>query len=234
MKMWDEQMKAVLERAQGWQDVHDLLSAHGAVIKPRGAGLAIATLDGKVGIKASSLDRKLSFKSLTDRFGEYEPPKHREKRSKHYRPDARKKSETSVLYAEYQTTRQTNAEARTKGLRELRTEQYEYRLEVKDRYGQRRASVKANKEMDNRTKRSAYHELSQQRKRELACLKQGEEVQKEAIRERSPAITWDNYLVNRDASTTLVGSQHLQELGTRKNLDTAFGCHHVIEVFAII
>jgi hypothetical protein len=209
-----DRLKKVLNDGQRWQDLHDLLSEYGAVIKPRGAGLAIVTLNGKVGIKASSLDRKLSFKSLTDRFGEYEPPKHREKRGQHYRPDARKKSETSALYAEYQTTRQVNAEARTKALRELRTEQYEYRFEVKDRYGQRRASVKANKEMDNTTKRSAYHELSHQRKRELVCLKQGEEARKKAIREGSPAMTWDKYLANRAEQGN---TEALTALRRRKN-----------------
>ncbi len=66
-----DQLKEALQKAQGWQDIHELFTAYGAVIKPRGAGLAIATLDGKVGIKASSLDRRLSFKSLTDRFGAY-------------------------------------------------------------------------------------------------------------------------------------------------------------------
>jgi hypothetical protein len=197
-KSLGDRLKKVLNDGQGWQDLHNLLSEYGAVIKPRGAGLAIVTLDGKVGIKASTLDRKLSFKSLTDRFGEYEPPKLQQKqRSKHYRPDARKNSETSALYAEYQTVRQANAEARTKTLRELRAEYNKFQFEVKDRCGQRRASVKTNKEMDNRTKRSAYHDLSQQRKRELACLKQGEEVRKRAIREASPAMTWDKYLANR-------------------------------------
>jgi hypothetical protein len=192
-----DQLKEVLKDGQGWQAIHELLATHGAIIKPRGAGLAIVTMDGKVGIKASSFDRKLSLKSLTDRFGAYEPPILQEKRGKQYRPDARKQAETSTLYAEYQTMRQANYETRTKALNELRTERNEFRFELKDRYGQRRASVKANTQMDNRTKRSAYHELSQQRNRELAEFKQREEVRKRAVREGSPAMTWDEYLANR-------------------------------------
>lgn len=52
----DGQLKHVLREAKDWQDIHNLFTAHGAVIRPRGAGFAIATVDGTVGIKASSLD----------------------------------------------------------------------------------------------------------------------------------------------------------------------------------
>lgn len=192
-----DRLKQVLSDGQGWQDLHALFTEHGAIIKLRGAGLAIVTLDGKVGIKASSLDRKLSFKALTNRFGEYEPPNFQERERKQYRPDARKQSEASALYAEYQRERQANYDARTTTLRELRAEHNEHRGALKHRYGRRRASVKANRQMDNRTKRSAYHELSQQMKQELSNLKQRQELRKKTIRERSPAIAWEQYLADR-------------------------------------
>lgn len=191
-----DRLKKVLSDGQGWQDVHALFTEHGAIIKLRGAGLAIVTLDGKVGIKASSLDRKLSFKSLTDRFGEYEPPIFQERERKQYRTDARKQSEASALYAEYQRVRQANYDARTKGLRELRAEHNEHRGELKHRYGHRRASVKANTQMDNRTKRSAYHELSREMKKALADFKQHEELRRRTIWQKCPALTWDQYLTN--------------------------------------
>lgn len=69
-----ESLKQVQRNGQSWQDLHDLLAEHDLVIKPRGAGLVIATADGMNGVKASAVDRSLSFKSLTDRFGGYQPP----------------------------------------------------------------------------------------------------------------------------------------------------------------
>lgn len=190
-------IKDLLQEAQGWQDVHQILSEYGAVIKPRGAGLAIVTMDGTVGIKASSLDRKLSFKSLSDRFGDYEPPKLQNPPQQQYHRDGRKQAETSSLYADYQRSRQDNCQSRSQALEELRRERIEYSTKVGERYHQRRASVKSNTEMDNRTKRSAYHDLSQEMKKELAEFKRHEETRRRTIRQKFPALTWDQYLAKR-------------------------------------
>lgn len=192
-----DKISETLENAQHWQDVHALFSAHGAIIKPRGAGLAIVTMDGKTGIKGSSLDRKLSFKSLTDRLGEYEPPQFRSARSKQYRTDAAKLRASSGLFAEYQKTRLFNNEARSTALSELRRETTEQRSKMKERYRQRRQSVRANGALDNRTKRSAYQQLAAEMKRELSAQKQYEGAQRQAIRARFPALTWDSFMVYR-------------------------------------
>lgn len=204
-----EQMKATLERAHGWEDIHDLLSAHGAVIKPRGAGLTIATIDGRIGIKASSLDRKLSFKSLTDRFGEYLPPMRQQRPLRQYRLNQRKSIEASALFADYQRSRQTNYEARASAMAELRADFKDRRMKLNDRYRQRRDGVKRNTEMDNRTKRSAYHELSLERQKELAELKRREQELRHGIRGAAMAQSWSEYLTreaergNTEALTVL-------------------------------
>ncbi len=64
--------------------------------------MAIATVDSTVGIKASSLDRKLSFKSLTDRFGAYQPSQNHGKLFKQYQPGSHKPPGMNSLYAEFQ------------------------------------------------------------------------------------------------------------------------------------
>jgi hypothetical protein len=58
-----------------WQQFHAVVARFGAVIKQRGAGLIIAHRDNdRIRVKASAIDRSLSFKVLTDRWGQYEPP----------------------------------------------------------------------------------------------------------------------------------------------------------------
>jgi len=192
-----DRIKMVLQNAQSWQDVHKFLAEYGAVIKLRGAGLAIVTLDGTVGIKASSLSRKLSFKSLSDRFGEYEPPKLQNPPQQRYHFDERKQAEASSLYADYQRSRQDNCQSRSQSLEELRSERIEYRTKLSEQYRHRRASVKLNTKMDNRTKRSAYHDLSQEMRIELAEFKRHEESRRRTIRQTCPALTWDQYLAKR-------------------------------------
>lgn len=61
-----------------WQEFHRVVARYGATIKPRGAGLVIQHRDNpKIRVKASAIDRSLSFKALTDRWGSYEPPQQR-------------------------------------------------------------------------------------------------------------------------------------------------------------
>jgi hypothetical protein len=58
-----------------WQQFHAVVARFGAVIKPRGAGLVIAHRDNdRIRGKASAIDRSLSFKVLTNRWGLFEPP----------------------------------------------------------------------------------------------------------------------------------------------------------------
>lgn len=68
-------LKACRETGSSWQDMHNALDKHGLEIRLRGAGLVIGVQgDKKLSVKASSVDRSLSFKRLTDRWGDYVPP----------------------------------------------------------------------------------------------------------------------------------------------------------------
>jgi hypothetical protein len=226
------QVSETLKKARGWEDLHSVFAKYGAEIKPRGAGLAIATLDGKVGIKASSLDRQLSFKSLTERFGEYEPPKSNNKQlptvktwvnrvavdllkrqkqkqtrqdndpgvNKKYEVGARKLAGSQSLYAEYQATREGNYAARKRVLEESRKTHGEARSGIKERYQARRASVKANIELDRTTKRSAYQELSQEMKTDVAQLKMGEQKDRQMLLKHLPVGSWEEFLAKRAES----------------------------------
>jgi hypothetical protein len=60
-----------LEGAGNWQELHSALSRYGLGIKPRGNGLVVVNTTGKGAIKASTVDRSISKKCLTDRLGEY-------------------------------------------------------------------------------------------------------------------------------------------------------------------
>jgi len=167
------------------------------VIKPKGAGLVIATVDGTVGIKASSLNRKLSFKSLTDRFGTYKPSQSPGKLLERYQPGSHKLPGINPLYAEFQRLKEKSREERTQALNDLRSKYNEYRIELRDWYRQRRNSVKVNTNLDKKSKRTIYHELSRDMKIDFAELKQRERQQNKAIREQSRTQTWDQYLASR-------------------------------------
>src|SRR5579859_3618816 len=70
----DALVRGVAE-CSNWQEFHAIVARFGAVIKPRGAGLVIVHRDNdRIRVKPSSIDRSLSFKALTDRWGGYQPP----------------------------------------------------------------------------------------------------------------------------------------------------------------
>ncbi len=60
-----------IEKAQNWQDVHDVFGLFGLELKKSGNGLVIKNRKGKERIKASSLDRNLSHRKLTEIFGNF-------------------------------------------------------------------------------------------------------------------------------------------------------------------
>jgi hypothetical protein len=63
-----------LQSAVSWQDVHASMAMYGIVIKPQANGMAVVNIKGKEAIKASAIDRSLSKRRLTDRFGEFIAP----------------------------------------------------------------------------------------------------------------------------------------------------------------
>ncbi len=61
-----------IKQAKNWEEFHRVLYENGLRIKPRGNGLTISTLDGDVGVKASSVARELAKGKLEQRFGEFQ------------------------------------------------------------------------------------------------------------------------------------------------------------------
>ena len=63
---------AQVKQANSWEALHMVLYENGLSIKPRGNGLAISTIDGAIGVKASSVDRELSKGKLEQRLGSFQ------------------------------------------------------------------------------------------------------------------------------------------------------------------
>ena len=61
-----------IKQAKTWEQLHSALYENGLSIKPRGNGLAISTLDGEFGVKASSVARELAKGRLEQRLGEFQ------------------------------------------------------------------------------------------------------------------------------------------------------------------
>ncbi|WP_114104320.1 TraI/MobA(P) family conjugative relaxase [Thalassospira profundimaris] len=66
-----EEILEGLEKANTWQEAHEVLSGYDISIKLRGNGMVLMSPDGQA-MKASQLDRSCSKKMLEERFGVFE------------------------------------------------------------------------------------------------------------------------------------------------------------------
>lgn len=67
-------LMAALDQSSTWQDLHNGMAHFSLRLQPYGNGLVIADANGKHRVKASSVDRLLSMKSLEIRLGQFRPP----------------------------------------------------------------------------------------------------------------------------------------------------------------
>lgn len=74
-EMATQTLLAARDAGQGWRGLHDAAARFDLEIRPHGAGLVIGhRSEARLGLKASNVDRGLSFKALTDALGPFQPP----------------------------------------------------------------------------------------------------------------------------------------------------------------
>jgi Relaxase/Mobilisation nuclease domain/Large polyvalent protein-associated domain 7 len=195
-----EDLKKAAQEGESWQAVHNEFQKHGLTIKPRGAGLVIAIEDGTAAVKASSIDRSLSFKSLTVKLGPYEAPfqinvVQSEKNQTRYTPGPKEKdSQTQALYAEYQTSKQQAWQERN----ELKTRQMKdrqtFNAELKTWHQGERQSIQSSS-MTTKQKREAYSQLAEQKRQAWGEQRQKDNAFKQKLKETKTSLSWEGFLV---------------------------------------
>jgi hypothetical protein len=117
-------IQACLRSGTNWQDLHMALAGYGLEIRPRGAGLVLATADGAVMVRASRFSRALSMAALTKRWGAYTAPTGPRPpvKLRYERAPKRKSTSSASPWAEYQNQRQAVKAARALAFEQLRAD----------------------------------------------------------------------------------------------------------------
>lgn len=191
-------LTSVVQQGSGWQKLHDVLGEHGLEAKLRGAGLVLATKDGQLAVKASSVDRSLSLKSLTDRFGPYEPNtvQHQnvESTAEYKRVSQRRFGDTNALYAAYQMERQTTLNIRSEFKAFQTQERQAFTDNIKRWYHDEKAKIKASS--DNRQwKQERYRQLSRVKQERWQEFQAARNQARDTHYKAHPAHTWQQYLI---------------------------------------
>lgn len=211
-----DQLLEAKNQGGSWENVHAVLQEHGLFIQPRGAGLVITLADGSMAVKASSVDRGLSFKAMTDRLGDYRAPQVTQSLSQvegYQKQPRQTHPETGSLYQQYLKEKEASSYARKEALAQLRSESALTLHEIKAQYAERRESVKQNQKLTSRSKRSVYQDLSKAMKAAIAQKKQQDTTNRQQVQEQHPALTWDQWLVQKSEAGNV---QALSILRSRK------------------
>lgn len=122
-----EKIMVSLNKAQTWEDVHQTFAYYGLEIKQRANGLAIKNYKGKQCLKASTFDRQISYKKLTERFGSFAPPIGKRKAKDWYTKKPLQADFTSPLWQEFKANnvKANNVKAsRDEKLKEIKDKWY--------------------------------------------------------------------------------------------------------------
>jgi hypothetical protein len=177
---------------QGWQGLHRVASAYDIEIKPRGAGLVIGDRSGRLHVKASDVDRRLSIKALTELLGPYEPAG---EQARAERPQARytRPERTGPLYEAFKQEREAAIAARETAAEAMRQQQLAYRRQLKDWYRQRFREEKLSG-LSGALRRQSFQHLIAEQKQDRAQGLVREAEERRELRARHPIPSWQGYL----------------------------------------
>jgi hypothetical protein len=233
-----EQVKPALmdavQSGDSWEPLHLTLAEHGLLIKLRGAGLVITLADGSMGVKASSVDKALAFKSLTDRWGEYQPPIGLAKVQNQntadeippkvvYQKGPRQNDEAAKkLYEDFQSTKLAANQTRTQLKAQLNQEKVGFNQNLKTWHAQERLKIK-HASLSPQQKRAAYQQLAQARQVAWKNQREKEATQKKSVHSTHGVFTWEQFLIKQAEQGN---SKALELLRYRKarqaKMETAF------------
>jgi hypothetical protein len=204
-----------LAKAQSWQDAHALLARYDLEILPRGAGLIIKTRRGSTRVKASSIDRALSAKALTARFGAFVPPDPTRKLPRKQRSYRRQAVHTgddvNRLWAEYQQARQDAIGKRQTALAAIDERIRQRRQVIYDWYSERRDDINGYRGLTKLGKESEFNSLELEFVTDLAQLDQEVKSERSRTRRLNKPPSWTGFLRERSASGDPAARSALQK-----------------------
>jgi hypothetical protein len=220
-----EELLACIQNAQDWQTVHETLGQYGLEMKPKGAGLVIGIPEKSLYIKASSLSRKLSFKSLTEQLGAYvasSTPLMQDPAKPTYEQAPKQKHPAAqALYVQYQNDQKTCREERSERLLTLRSEEKQYMTELKRWYDRQYQRLRYEGFLTGADKRARHAQLARQRREDMANQRNRYAHNKQAIIEQTQTNTWTAFLIEQakvgnEKALSILRSQKSYQVNTEQ------------------
>lgn len=205
LRFMREKLRDKLKAATSWDSFHVELGRHELSARPRGDGLVIG--DGRVWVRASQVDRALSFGSLTKRFGPFRPS-HLDEPQKGAPPAGGRRRpqplhrhpSTQQLWERYQQLRQARTAERQLRLERLRAAHAQYAQELANWYQARRYYLRRYSVHFGRHKYLALRKLSEDKAKDFAERSQLERASRARIVSQTRIPSWQRWLIDQAQS----------------------------------
>jgi Relaxase/Mobilisation nuclease domain/Large polyvalent protein-associated domain 7 len=193
-----EQLIEAFETSKSWGEFHEKANELGLELKLRGAGLVIKAVGQEVAVKASSVDRGLSFKSLTSKFGEFEAPSQALQKALAIQTYTQSpiidKAASVALFAQFQTQRVDAIAKRRDAKEELRNNREMAAQVIKTAFETKRTLIKNNRLLGRLNKKLEYQKLALERSQIWQIHKNSYAKEKMEIEKSNPLLTWNEFL----------------------------------------
>lgn len=167
-KLSEELKKLIGSPDKGWQGAQELAGRFGLEIREHGAGLVFSHRTKKLFVKASSVERDFSKRKLEAAFGKFEASQWKGMPENEYKIGPSSPSaEKDNLFAEFEAEKKSWLIGRNQDLARASELRYRNIQEIKERYAKRRLEIKRDTIIAKGRKRTVYHKLSLEMKKEL-------------------------------------------------------------------
>ncbi len=202
---WSRKRLGPALRAQelrSWDDVHDVCTSLGVVLRPHGNGLVFEDVVRGVRVKASFVGREFSKSRLCHRFGDFQPaPAHQletaRTATRRYSPVPA--MEPQGLWKEYEQSLDQARMQRQHSWSSYRDAASRDRQRLKEKYRHQRGLLAA-LPVSGRDRKRLSQQLALRKAMESRALKRKLAVQRKAIQKTPHPGTWRHFLASRAAS----------------------------------
>ena len=194
-----EPLRDAAASASSWADIHAAAAKLDLRFVLRGAGMAITTEDGRVGAKASSVDRSLSLTKLSERLGAFEPRAVTPDLPpiKRYEQAPRERGESaSELFAVYTQERNAALAARREDREAQTARARDLSAEIQAQYAAKRERLRRSNRPGG-AKQLLYRQLSRERRTSWAAARADIGRARDATMTQNPLPTWTGFLQDR-------------------------------------
>lgn len=191
-----EHILAAVNSCETWQEFNKEIAKFDILIKPRGSGLVIASINSGVNVKASSINRALSHDNLVAKFGPFEQSKSNvaELKIQYEKPNRQVQKQFSELFQAYQKERNSNLARRKQMRDQVSKELSDFLIKSKISYAEKKRIIKNDWGRHPEFKLQAHKNLALEKAAFWKTHKENRRARIRAIDKVNPLITWHQFL----------------------------------------